>query len=113
MRIRTSELPVAIDVDKTLILPVRMGDVDRMEFMYYGQLRIYRPHYTHIEFLKSLHARGYEITVWSANGYAWAKEVVTKLDLTPYVHEVATKPIIYVDDQLATEFMRRVYIEEE
>jgi hypothetical protein len=116
MRIRTSELPVVIDVDKTLI-----GDISAdpkldvfpfVGFDYYGN-RVYAKRIIeHIDLLKSYKARGYEVTVWSANGYKWAKEVVEKLELTEFVDEVASKPLKYVDDKDANSWMARVFINE-
>lgn len=105
-------MAVVIDVDDTLIEDIfnhKINDMT-MEFNYYGQLALSSPIHSHIDLLKSYRARGYEITVWSANGWQWAKEVVEKLKLTEYVDIVATKPVKYVDDKPADSWMSRVYL---
>jgi predicted phosphatase len=114
MRIRTSELPVVIDVDKTLIGDISVNEREgSIALDYYGNKVYANKIVEHIDLLKSYKARGYEVTVWSANGFQWAKEVVTKLDLMAYVDEVATKPTKYVDDKDANTWMMRVYINEQ
>lgn len=65
----------------------------------------------HIDLLKSYHQRGYQVVVHSAGGYQWAHQVVTNLGLTKFVHEVATKPLKYVDDVDANGWMQIVFIE--
>lgn len=113
MQVRTSELPVVIDVDETLITKFRAGDccdINDIAFTYYGERVVAQPISVHIDLLKSYKQRGYEVTVWSANGNQWAKEVVTKLGLTDYVDIVASKPLKYVDDKPADSFMQRIYI---
>lgn len=106
---RISELPAVFDVDDTLIAAPDSHE-KYLVLDYYGVERLCRPVEQHIEFLKACHKRGYEITVWSANGFKWAEEVVNKLGLNDYVHYVATKPLIYVDDKDANDWMKRVFI---
>jgi predicted phosphatase len=116
MRIRTSELPVVIDVDETLINKVCehsfIGVDNVLKLNYYGRIVYTTAIERHVDLLKSYKQRGYEVTVWSANGYQWAKEVITKLDLLAYVDEVASKPLKYVDDKDANDWMARVFINE-
>jgi HAD superfamily phosphatase (TIGR01681 family) len=115
MEIRDSELPVVIDVDNTLITefttaPENIHGTNELTLNYYGQKVYAYPIAEHIDLLKSYKSRGYEITVWSANGSKWAAEVVKKLKLTDYVDIVASKPLKYVDDRDANNWMQRVYI---
>jgi beta-phosphoglucomutase-like phosphatase (HAD superfamily) len=113
MRVNTNENRVLIDVDKTLITNIETESLngDDVKLNYYGQTVYVKTIDKHIDLLKSYKARGYEVIVNSANGFLWAKEVVTKLKLTQYVDEVATKPSKYVDDKDANTWMQRVYIE--
>lgn len=113
MQIRRSELPAYFDVDETLILksPVKTGDFT-IELNYHGTIKYAKPINQHIEFLKSLFARGYEITVWSANGYDWATTVVKALNLEQYVSYTCTKPSFYCDDKPADKWMKQVFISE-
>ena len=53
--------------------------------------------------------RGFHVTVWSANGYQWALDVVLALGLQTYVDVVKTKPRSYFDDKDANEWMQRAY----
>ena len=115
MKLLASELPIAIDVDETLVGKMYFTrpphDQKYLRLDYYGTPVYVRPNLHHIAFLKACKARGYDITVWSGNGYQWAKAVIVRLNLEPYVAYVASKPILYVDDKDAPEWMRRVYIE--
>lgn len=113
MLISTNELRVVVDVDKTLITDIKVNpsESDDIVMNYYNQVVYVQPILKHIDLLKSYKARGYEVTVHSANGFRWAKEVVTKLDLQPFVDRVETKPSKYVDDKDANTWMQRVYID--
>lgn len=112
MQISTNELRVVIDVDKTLVSDIKTTpSQDTIELNYYDQKVWVERIDKHIDLLKSYKARGYEVTVHSANGYRWAHEVVKKLELTPYVDRVETKPSKYVDDKDANTWMQRVYID--
>lgn len=118
MRINTNENRVMIDVDKTLVSDIiTKGNVsiggNLIQLNYYGQPVYVQPIERHIDLLRAYKARGYEVIVNSANGYLWAKEVVTKLNLMEYVDEVATKPSKYVDDKDANSWMQRVFIDEQ
>lgn len=64
----------------------------------------------HIELLKDFAHRDFFIVVWSDGGYAWAEEVVKTLQLENFVDLIMEKPIWYVDDKEATDWvMKRVY----
>lgn len=109
-------MPVVIDVDDTLIRDMNIDEVRELDDVYtmnyYGVETIKVPIQNHIDLLKSYKARGYEVTVWSANGWEWASEVVTKLKLENYVDHIATKPQKYVDDKPAEQWMQQVFIHE-
>lgn len=110
-QVRTNETPAYFDVDETLI--EKRPKCTRgfgLKLNYYGTTRYARPIKQHVAFLKACKARGCEITVWSANGYAWAKHVVEMLDLNDYVDFVCTKPQFYVDDKRADKWTKQVFI---
>jgi predicted phosphatase len=113
MQIRRSELPAYFDVDETLILksPVRTEEFN-VPLNYHGSTKYAKPINQHVEFLKACFARGYEITVWSANGFDWATTVVKALNLEQYVSFVCTKPQFYCDDKKADEWMKHIFISE-
>lgn len=115
MQVRTSEMPVVIDVDETLISkPFQsIKGVDGSFHMdYYGKMQLHTPITRHVDLLKSYKARGYEVTVWSANGVQWAKQAVEKLGLEDYVDWVASKPLKAVDDKDPSVWLTRVFIDE-
>ena len=108
MRVNKNENRILVDVDKTLITPDRNG----WAFNYYGTSVYHSIMENNVLLLKAQKARGYEVIVHSANGWAWAKEVVEVLKLEDYVDEVATKPLKYLDDKPADEWMARIFVEE-
>lgn len=112
MKVIRAEHPVAIDVDETLVRDPRPGDLDVIDLNYYGVATKKVPIQRHIDLLKSYKSRGYFVEVWSANGFAWAEEVITKLKLDAYVDLIKTKPEKYVDDKLSDNWMQRVFIDE-
>lgn len=113
MKITKTEQLFYVDVDKTLVFDCLKYHPDSIETDYYGQLKYVRPHKKHVEFVKSLKERGYYVIVHSANGWKWAKEIVEKLKLETYIHEVKPKGIKYLDDMCASKWMGvRVYIPE-
>lgn len=111
----SEELVVFCDVDKTLIF--EDDNDNRPQYItlnYYGTQKIYNISNKHIDFLKSLRHRGYYIVVMSANGKAWADEVVDKLGLRNIISETMTKPLKYIDDLDCKEWMgARIYLENE
>lgn len=115
MEVIETELPVFIDVDKTLIMPQKEKDItdynDVIDFDYAGETVYMKPHKLHIDLVKHYKARGYHVTVWSANGFAWAKQAVEKLGLIDHVDHVRSKPVKFVDDMPCEDWMgQRVYI---
>ncbi len=55
---------------------------------------------------------GWEIIVWSAAGKEWAEAAVKALKLEPYVDDIKCKPVKFLDDLKASEFMsedKRIY----
>ena len=116
MRVNKNESRVAFDVDDTLILWVddyhRPGEGKiRIECPYENGMAFYLvPHERHINYLKAKKERGNEVTVWSQNGWAWAKRVVETLGLSEYVDNVETKFDTYFDDLPADEWMSRVFV---
>lgn len=64
-----------------------------------------------VKILKDEKARGAYIIAWSRSGNAWAETIIKALDLTNFVDLILTKPLVYLDDKDASEWMRdRVYI---
>lgn len=110
-----NENVVWIDVDETLVCypndPFKYAQ-GLLPFNQYGKQVYLRPHEKNINLLNSYFERGYFVIVHSANGHAWAREVVTKLMLSNKVNLIITKAATYVDDIQADSFMRRVYINE-
>lgn len=112
MRINTNENRILVDVDKTLITPTQYHLKNGIEFNYYGTTVYHKKLYNNISLMKAQKARGYEVIVHSANGWKWAEEVIKVLKLEEYVDEVATKPLKYIDDLPADQWMTRIFIEE-
>lgn len=112
MRINKAELRVEIDVDSTLVTPKPSVRIVPLWLDYYGMGKKLYPIARHIELLKAYKARGYQVTVHSANGFQWAQNVIKALKLTEYVDVVETKAIKYVDDRPADDWMQRVFIPE-
>lgn len=104
---------VFFDVDETLVSETRSTMAPPVTIHYVHKLpRVSR--YTmarNIELLKDMKARGRYIVVWSQGGFAWAEAVVLALGLQDYVDLIIEKPIAYVDDLQASEFMtQRIYL---
>lgn len=112
MKVNKNENRIFVDVDKTLIIPCRYNEINCIAFDYYGSVVFHKPMFNNISLLKAQKARGYEVIVHSANGWAWAEEVIKKLELTKFIDEVATKPLKYMDDIPADEWMTRIFVEE-
>lgn len=111
MQVINTELGTFVDVDKTLILPSGEVEGDVVELTYGDEIVYKKPHQVQIDFVKYLKHRGFHITVWSGNGYAWAEQVVKKVGLEDYIDEVRSKPLMYLDDKPAAAWMgQQVYI---
>lgn len=106
MQVFKNELTCSIDVDDTLVMwegniykpgkgKIGIFDPNGAEG---DNMRYLVPHQRHIKFLKKLANRGYQITVWSAGGWAWAESVVNTLGLNQYVAKVESKPLKIIDD---------------
>jgi hypothetical protein len=106
----------SFDVDGTLVIWPKNPNIPRIgtiEFVY-GDEKVYLyPHKPHIRFLKNCSLRGDYVEVWSKNNFAWAKQVVEKLDLEKYVDIARSKPARHIDDKQTLEEIvgGRVYME--
>lgn len=102
------------DIDDTMVMWTKgthYGEgKQEFENPYNGETYWLIPHAKHIDFLKSCHGRGHLIVVWSAGGSAWAKEVVSKLGLSQYVHLIITKPVRYIDDLKGAGLDSHIYL---
>ncbi len=116
MNIVTNESIILCDVDNTLIedyippkifytmangikeMPVPTTNEGYLELDYYGKLVYKKPITEHIDFIRSLKKRGYYVIVHSGNGYLWAKQVVSALDMNDCVDMVMTKACKHLDD---------------
>lgn len=112
MKVNKNENRIFVDVDKTIITPCNRDDTGYIGFNYYGTRVFNKPMYNNIALLKAQKQRGYEVIVHSANGWEWAEEVIRVLNLKKYVDEVATKPLKYMDDIPADQWMTRIFVEE-
>jgi hypothetical protein len=110
------ELTSFFDVDQTLVMWKRpsQGETYSLEVTcpYDGNPIYLDPHHPHIKLLKNHSARGYYVTVWSANGYQWAKCIVDALELGPFVNQIMSKPRAFVDDLPAAEVLgEHIYLQ--
>jgi hypothetical protein len=114
MKINKNEYVVFFDCDHTLIFPtnptvpgikVQVYDAVTKKFLtMIGNESM-------IRLMKEEKHRGANVKVWSRGGWEWAANVVRALDLVPYVDEVLTKPLAYMDDLDIGEWLKyRVYI---
>lgn len=86
---------VYVDVDETLVLwAPPPGVVPAVPAL---PMRVW-PHHEHIWLVRSLHAVGYTVVVWSRGGAEWAAKVVTALKLDDAVDVVLGKPELWIDD---------------
>lgn len=113
-----NEQVFAFDVDDTLVLERPGVDLHENAITLtnpYSDSVLFRlPHVRHIELLKQQKARGRFVVVWSGGGVKWARHVVEKLGLLPYVDLILTKPIGYVDDQHSSEWLNnKIYLPHE
>ena len=109
---------VMFDVDGTLVQEIAatfenyMQDDSILIIDPYTKQKLLHTHMLkNIELMKKWKARGRFVIVWSAGGHAWAKAVIEALQLQQYVDLIIEKPIAYVDDLTANEFMgTRVFL---
>jgi hypothetical protein len=105
---------IMVDVDSTLVMWPKLYHEERsgsIKANYYGTPIYVNPHTYHIDLVKAYYSRGFRIIVHSANGWEWALEIVKKLELENYIHEVSTKFVKYIDDKPADEWTKRIYID--
>lgn len=114
MKVYENDIVIMCDCDDTLVM---WNTTDMREDDFYiepvgwGEKVKLRPHRKHIELIKQFAARGQMVVVWSAGGFAWAKQVVEVLKLEKYVTVVMSKPKWFVDDLQAKEILgQRIYM---
>ncbi len=115
MTIIKNEMTVFVDVDGTLIVPydpklkqivIKVYDAVTK---HYVKVAIHEPM---IRLVKEEHHRGSHVIVWSRGGHEWAANVIRALELTPFVHQVMSKPFAYFDDVKIDKWLKyRVYLE--
>lgn len=109
--IKTDQV-ITFDCDDTIILWHTANPDVTIVDPYDGVNHNLEIHQRHVKLLTDHFHRGYHVVVWSANGYMWAEAVVKALGIESYVHTVMSKPLKYVDDLHANEFMgARIYLE--
>jgi phosphoserine phosphatase len=121
MKINKSEFRVAVDIDDTLIMyPSKNADTATLKHRGYqtftnihtGELFWARPSKVHIDLIKASKHRGYEVTVWSAAGWAHAEQIVKELGIEMFVDNIETKYTKLIDDLSPNEvFPIRIYLE--
>lgn len=112
-QIITNEAIVMVDCDETLVTWLHNEETNGILIKdpNDGNENWVRPHLPHLKVLKNKAARGSFIVVWSAGGYAWAKAVVDALGLQEHVGLIMSKPVAYMDDKMANDFMgERIYL---
>lgn len=99
---------VLIDVDDTLVTFQNNGEKGYLIEMDGYSQKVY-PINVHIDMLKQHKLRGHFVRVHSQGGVDWAEKVIKMLGLEEFVDSVETKPMWYIDDLPANEWMIRVY----
>lgn len=114
MKVIKNEHVVYVDVDDTLVLHnPPSGEYDYVDVKDPIENRVIRLaiHQPMVRLLKEEFSRGSYIIVWSRGGYQWAENVVSALNLQDYVHQVQTKPLVYMDDKDISEWLTyRIYL---
>jgi hypothetical protein len=109
------------DVDETLIHHIQPSDIDvfnqdrvlELKYESINETYLVLINEIHRKLVKEMYHRGRYVIIWSARGHEWAEIVVKALGLENHVHMIMSKPIAYVDDVGADDFMKRIYIREE
>lgn len=94
-----SEMVVMVDVDNTLVRdPVAGEQADlHVEHECLGGPKMV--HWDHVNYVRSLHKRGFHVEVWSGNGWDWAVSVLKRIDLYDFVDQIKSKPVFFLDDR--------------
>jgi phosphoserine phosphatase len=116
-----NERVVCFDVDETLIHHIQPSDIDvfnqdrvlELKYESINETYLVLINEIHRKLVKEMYHRGRYVIIWSARGHEWAEIVVKALGLENHVHMIMSKPIAYVDDVGADDFMKRIYIREE
>lgn len=117
MQILNRDQVIMIDVDGTLIRDAHNAEevcVTAIPHPYRGNSPVHKVKLnSNINLLKDMHTRGRCIIVWSAAGHQWAQAVVQALNLENFVDFVMEKPIAYIDDLHAVDFMGpRIFLQD-
>ena len=120
MKVIENERVIFCDVDETLIThdAANLGTRNASELAVF----VKNPHtnenivvYKNLPMIRCLieeKARGGFIVVWSMGGNAWAKNVLTELELDDKVDLVMSKPFAYFDDKPVESWLKyRLFIE--
>lgn len=103
-----------VDVDDTLIL----WDRSNPAYKHLPVVTIPLPliddavvhvHIKNVATVKKFAKLGYRVYVQSRSGIAWAEAVVKALNLSPYVYAIREKPLFYLDDMSADDWMKRIW----
>jgi hypothetical protein len=89
------------DVDDTLLCHDLSSFPKELQVEIYCNDRYFVgvPHQKNINLLVKFYKLGYDVYVWSKTGESWARAVVEKLELTPYVKACLSKPDFILDDR--------------
>jgi hypothetical protein len=90
-----------VDVDETLLLhdKSQFDSCEHVEVECNGRTFVGVPHWKNILLLEKFWRLGYDVYVWSKTGESWARAVVKKLELEPFVRACLSKPDYYMDDK--------------
>jgi predicted phosphatase len=114
VKITKSEYVTVWDTDHTLIFPTDPEVPGKRVQVYDAVTKKFITMIANesmVRLLKEEKHRGSYIKVWSRGGWEWAANVVRALDLVPYVDEVLSKPMAYMDDLDISKWLKyRIYI---
>ncbi len=108
MKIINNENVVFTDIDNTLIVWKKIKKGDKVVMVtnpHSGEQEYFAVHEGHLRVLKERKARGAFVIAWSQGGHAWSRAVIKALGITDKVDLVMSKPIMYIDDKPAKDFM--------